>query len=303
MSLWRKIVNVFVETEEEVIEEQPKAEPVVRESVRVKPETVKEAVKKEPVKQESVKTEPVKEEKKSIFINEKKPSATTSTTASPKETTVKPEVKKVVNGTAVPQTTTKNGYEFRPVISPMFGVNETEVITKPVTNIQTSPVHNSSVLGTIVSPIYGLAQKEDIPEVIKEEVQEEDIQNFSLDDLVEEKTVREDRKEPEEDFPYTESIHLNQLGASKVTDKEVIQEMKEELSYDKEPTIQDILTEKAPVKQEKEEAVNDPTIAEGQLSLDFESRTEEIRKAMEEFKEEDYFEKEKQPSLFDLKDE
>jgi len=302
MSLWRKIVNVFVETEEEVIEDEGKQAEPVREAVKKEPVQPK---KEEPVvltrpKQPEVKKEAEgkKEEKKSIFINESRPAQKENAPVTSVKETPKEKKEPQKTNSAMPQTTTlKNGYEFRPVISPMFGVNETEVITKPVTNIQTSPVHNSSVLGTIVSPIYGLTPKEEIPQSIQEDVREEDIQNFSLDDLLEEKEVHEEKAAEEEAGSFTESIHL---GAQKLTDKEAIRDLKEELSYDKEPTIQDILSKKEAVKEEVPQ--EKPEEKEEQLSMDFEARTAEIRKAMQEFKEEDYFEREKQPTLFDFKD-
>jgi len=55
---------------------------------------------------------------------------------------------------------TKDVYEFKPVISPMFGVAESEKEHVRPTFVQTAEVKNDSHLQTVISPYYGAIHKD-----------------------------------------------------------------------------------------------------------------------------------------------
>ncbi len=97
----------------------------------------------------------------------------------------------------------RNAYEFQPVISPIFGVDEKDLnALKTTTQKYASPSAQKSSANTsaIISPIYG-ANKEAIPTTIQPTVEksnqveqlsvtpekaaaEENLDNFSLDDIL-----------------------------------------------------------------------------------------------------------------------
>lgn len=56
--------------------------------------------------------------------------------------------------------TTKEVYEFKPVISPMFGIAESEKEHVRPTFVQTAEVKNDSHLQTVISPYYGAIHKD-----------------------------------------------------------------------------------------------------------------------------------------------
>ncbi len=55
---------------------------------------------------------------------------------------------------------TKEVYEFKPVISPMFGIAESEKEHVRPTFVQTAEVKNDSHLQTVISPYYGAIHKD-----------------------------------------------------------------------------------------------------------------------------------------------
>ncbi len=55
---------------------------------------------------------------------------------------------------------TKDVYEFKPVISPMFGIAESEKEHLRPTFVQTTEVKNDSHLQTVISPYYGAIHKD-----------------------------------------------------------------------------------------------------------------------------------------------
>lgn len=55
---------------------------------------------------------------------------------------------------------TKDVYEFKPVISPMFGIAESEKEHVRPTFVQTAEVKNDSHLQTVISPYYGAIRKD-----------------------------------------------------------------------------------------------------------------------------------------------
>ena len=319
MSIWNKIVNLFVEEEEEVIEDA-KVESVIdtqKPQIKLQSTPVEKPAVKEAVKEEKEVREVKKEEKKSIFINEKRPASSQSTSSQPQSS--KPASSSA--SSSVPGVKTYEGtdYEFRPVISPMFGVNEAEVVTRPVMTTTTSPVHNSSVLGTIVSPIYGLSPKEEqTPVIVADNAVEEDIENFSLEDLLYDDSVKAEETEEEMkfDIPFVEKNIVDQDAAgmimqnARLTDsfvslekekemEEKKEELKEALTFDTdEPTVENIVfgtqrVQKAAAVEEEKAVTKDVEEEKG-------ANADEIRRAFVEFSEEDLFEKEKQPTLFDL---
>lgn len=91
------------------------------------PETVREPIHTEPVKREP------------LFVD------------APKPTPSKPTPTKPVTASAP--------YEFRPLISPIFGVSEHEQAHRP-TFSSTAEVQNDSHLQTVISPYYGAIHKD-----------------------------------------------------------------------------------------------------------------------------------------------
>lgn len=142
--------------------------PKQRETVTIKSETV-------------VHTPVFEAENDRIHISEK--------TSETKSTMI--DIDTIIKAPSTPsyaQTVRKNTeYEFTQVISPMFGLkgeydeNEEYIVSTPLKR----KTHNSSLLGTVISPIYGIA-KEDTPTVkaFTHVNDEEYVENYSLDDLI-----------------------------------------------------------------------------------------------------------------------
>lgn len=320
MSLWNKIVNLFMEEEEEIIETTD-VEPVLSTPKKEEKKPAVEKVRTETSNKAEEKPAK-KEEKKSIFINND------SYVSSPQKEAVveKPSEKEkpVQNANNQPRVITNKEtgqtYEFRPVISPMFGVTSETPAPRPVVPKQTSPVHNSSVLGTIVSPIYGISPSEEqTPIIIADNAVEEDIENFSLEDLLGEEPIEEELEDDDEDLeleiniPFVEREIVDVSAAEKIienartTDAFLEQEKKNSLREDltfatEEPTVENIvfgtLIQKKEIDSQAAEEVKEEAIRE--VTEESGANAEEIRQAMKEFSEEDYFEKENQPTLFDL---
>jgi hypothetical protein len=153
----KKFLSLFFE-EEEIIEEE--AEETVVAPVK-KPEVIKAEPKTlDPVKtveKPAVKEElPMKKEKEFVDIKadgveaaEYKPSIKKIDIDKGSDIEVKP-----IRRPAKPE---PKPYEFSEVISPMFGRSEKEQPVKTV--VQSMPVEESkSILGTIISPIYGVTK-------------------------------------------------------------------------------------------------------------------------------------------------
>lgn len=223
MSFIKKIVGFLFEEEEEIEEEGQLEEVSIKETLRVKPRTyveeddldrIKRAPIKESVHVESVQVQPVKQEETKEVKQETK---FTSIDLS-KETTAQrkaPEKKQVQRS----KLEVKQEYEFTPVISPIFGASETEKSHVKKANGATSQTRKTipatpkkNPLGTILSPIYGVAQPEEMEEevveeqaksepvmpetqkepvtmqsaVVEEATEEEDVVALSLDELLQE---------------------------------------------------------------------------------------------------------------------
>ncbi len=137
-------VDLFFEVEEEIIEKKKKKQtekPVVRPVKEVAVKPITQAVEVNQPKQVEViadEENTKKEEKKSIFIND---------VATKRHDTVLLEKPKEDNN---------DSYEFTPIISPIFGVDEKHQPKKAQKPIKKAFVESSSAIGTIISPIYGL---------------------------------------------------------------------------------------------------------------------------------------------------
>lgn len=165
------------------------------------------------------KQEPVKEEKKPLgitvdddFVKVEKPKS------APAVRTVKQAKPKTQKQTKKPE---KPVYEFQPVISPIFGVDEKDLnalktTTRKVEAISSSHSDDDSNITPVISPIYGSTEgryaavkEETVHEEIsvREEkpvqtpVAEDDIPEFSLDDIL--KVRDEEYSNPSEDLGNT----------------------------------------------------------------------------------------------------
>ncbi|MDO9592412.1 MAG: hypothetical protein Q7I98_04360, partial [Erysipelotrichaceae bacterium] len=89
-----------------------------------------------------------------------------------KEVDIKPIRKPIV--------TESKPYEFAPVLSPIFGRSDKEPAVKTV--VQSMPVEESkSILGTIISPIYGITKNKNRPVEVK---QTASIENLTLEQML-----------------------------------------------------------------------------------------------------------------------
>lgn len=193
----KKLASLLFEEEEEVIEEELDVKPSppkpnkqkTKETVKVqepsliasmnppKEEVIKEVI---PVVKEVIvetKVEQLLETKKSDFGIE---------ASAPVKAYVEVKPKKVE----------KSIYEFRPVISPIFGVEESrrQPIHKPI--VEVSKHVKRSRINTIISPIYGDLEKEKEEPKVKQRrfvphnpIETMDLpkikaENYSLDDLL-----------------------------------------------------------------------------------------------------------------------
>lgn len=164
------------------------------------------------------KPEPVKEEKKPLgitvdddFVKVEKPKP------APAVRTVKPAKPKTQKPAKKPE---KPVYEFQPVISPIFGVDEKDLNALKTTTrkVEAISAHSDddSNITPVISPIYGSTEgrysavREEAPQEvvsIKEEkpaqpsVAEDDIPEFSLDDIL--KVRDEEYSNPAEDLGNT----------------------------------------------------------------------------------------------------
>ena len=120
----------------------------------------------------------------------------------------------------------KEVYEFKPVISPMFGIAESEKEHIRPTFVQTAEVKNDSHLQTVISPYYGAIHKDmktgpDHPEPIViepaapvkakvaqyvEEAKAPVIENIALEDLIQPNEIElaVDAQSPQEEMKSEE---------------------------------------------------------------------------------------------------
>lgn len=142
--------------------------------------------------------EPVKEEKKQSL------GITLDPVEKPKPVEKKEEpVRKPVKQPVKPAKPAQTGYQFKPVISPIFGVDEKDLTAVKNTARKYSTVEKTKAdmnISPIISPMYG-SNSEDSPSMIADTVErseilektvgnaasvkaEDDIPEFSLDDIL-----------------------------------------------------------------------------------------------------------------------
>lgn len=171
-NLFQKIVDslfdeVVIEEVEETGEEEVSLPPV---SNVVLPKSASTVSLKEKPKEEPIQKEVLKKEARSTMISVdelKEPPVT---------------VKKIT-----PERKAKPEYEFTKVISPIFGVvkeaNEKSEEFLPSTPAKKKVAKSGSILGTVISPIYGINKEEEAVDM-NFSLDEEEAQ-LTLDDLIE----------------------------------------------------------------------------------------------------------------------
>ncbi len=202
-----------IEDEDEEVVEQPRKTKEVKQVVAEPKEEVK------PVEQPVVEPQPVKETKApsfdSLFTESetkdepvevkpaKKLGITLDETPKPAPKPVAEPVKPVVQKKPKPTPSVSVGYQFKPVISPIFGVDEKDLNAVKNTARKYSAnekIKSDSNVSPIISPMYG-ADSENSPSLIADTVEkseilektvgnaknykaEDDIPEFSLDDIL-----------------------------------------------------------------------------------------------------------------------
>ena len=223
--MWKKFTDLLFEddenVEEEYVEEQkiekPKkvVKPVIENEVR----PVKEV---KPIQIDEVEVKKV--EQPSVFV-EPKPKPSISMVVDDLQE-VKPEVKKPEPIKERPRVVPinkpdpRNTYEFSPVISPIFGISEKDMDTVTPTSPNKKKAVSDNKMGTVISPMYGLYRetpeepthvKTTTTETFVEEIEaEEEVPNFSLDDILARRTV-EDTSNMEKTKFFKSSISEEEL--------------------------------------------------------------------------------------------
>ncbi len=208
--MWKKFTDLLFE-DDEIIDDEETQEVVQKPVKVVKPvqpveniEKPKQVFFEEPVKKEEVR-EVIEEKPKSIGINIdelqeiKTPAAEKIQNNRPtiqSDTRVAREPIKPIQKPRVSSNKPdgKFNYEFTPVISPIFGVSEKDVDAVIPTNPNKKKPTIDSRIGTVISPMYGF-DRDNEPDVISAKVSpkvstisekeaEEEIVNFSLDEIL-----------------------------------------------------------------------------------------------------------------------
>lgn len=251
MSILKKVVNFLFEEEEEIEEEGELEEISFHDVPEPKPRTPKEeemrAV-KPVVKKEEVQTQRVEKveipQSKTIVEEQPKEEIKFTNIEIPKQEPVvqhKQTVKKAKANVSRTKTLhtdhAKQGFEFSPVISPIFGASESEsnrakklnnTVPQIRTTIPVSP--KKSPLGTIISPMYGDAERIEENKVknssAKDQIvkEETNIQNITTEPLPEpvmvKATLPSDVKRTVSDEEDVVSIPLDDLlGGEDIADK------------------------------------------------------------------------------------
>jgi hypothetical protein len=177
----KKLLSLFFE-EEEIVEEK-KAEEVIAPPVKkaeVKKAEPKKSENGKILEKEDVPLEVIRVKDKEFVdikaddfeVAEYKPTIKKIDIDKEKDIEVKPLRKAIA-----PQ---NKPYEFSPVISPIFGRSDKEPPIK--TAVQSMPVEESkSILGTIISPIYGITKNKNRPPEVK---QSASIENLTLEQML-----------------------------------------------------------------------------------------------------------------------
>ena len=156
--MFKKLASLLFE-EEEVAEESPAEEKVDLRRVKKTDEPVI-AVKTQPVIQPEIVERPKKSSFENIVVDEPSPMSEQDVKS------IIPEERKEPVRNSVPSFIdrkpdySKEVYEFKPVISPMFGIAESEKEHVRPTFVQTAEVKNDSHLQTVISPYYGAIHKD-----------------------------------------------------------------------------------------------------------------------------------------------
>ena len=166
----KKFKDLFFE--EEIIEvvEETDDEPVVNEPVF---ENIRLSNEKEEV------VEKVETSKKSELLTIQPAKDKSKVVAQPKPQVKKPEVSSVVNAK-------KTDYEFTQVISPIYGLKDSQDQSQPVTK-KISPKKVSALkspIGTVLSPMYGVYEENPL---VQEVEVEPEISDLKVDDFIERK--------------------------------------------------------------------------------------------------------------------
>ena len=187
MSVFRKLVGFLFEEEEEIEEEGELEEVSVHEPYRTRaqsyheesvqgkhaPMTHQKEPLAEPVREEAIMPQRKRQEKKFTTID-------ADTDSKPKPTSAKrPVVQRPEKRSVKRSEPVKKEFEFTPVISPIFGVDETtkDPSQSPFQN-QIPPVRatiasapRNNPLGTVLSPMYGASELEVFEEEAKERLE------------------------------------------------------------------------------------------------------------------------------------
>ena len=153
--MFKKLVSLLFEEEEVVVQPEENNEELSRikkqaEPIRKQPDPVK------------VETEPIEKPKRSSFENivvDDSGLNQTGKSFDPSDR-VEPVRKSEPSFIDRKPNPTKDVYEFKPVISPMFGVKESEKDHIRPSFVQTAEVKNDSHLQTVISPYYGAIHKD-----------------------------------------------------------------------------------------------------------------------------------------------
>ena len=240
MTMFKKLTNLLFEEDDDMMEEdeleetsetpapapvkpapvKPVSEPVITVQQETKPTGMQriDVTQSVPIEQ----TRPQRRRNESVFKQPEKKQEETKTSSSAlgsikldeKETEVKPAVRKPAPKTNKPakpvrkEERTKPSYQFQPVISPIFGVDEKDMnalktTTSKITEKERSK--NDKNVSPIISPYYG-QNPDESPLTIRKTVEEtsvveqmnltpekaaaeDEIPEFSLDDILK---IRED---------------------------------------------------------------------------------------------------------------
>ena len=209
--MWKKLTDLLFE-EDDVIDEEEFEETVVKKSVKQsKPVKKTETIIEKPVVTETKVVEPVVKEE----VVEEKPKPLGIVidelqAVKPIEQSIPEQAKPRIVETKRPTNLSKPiqrprvipnnkqegkyNYEFTPVISPIFGINEKDVDAVIPTNPNKKKTITDSKIGTVISPMYGIDRDNEpdsifgkvSPKVntVSEKEAEDELVNFSLDDIL-----------------------------------------------------------------------------------------------------------------------
>jgi len=156
--MFKKLASLLFE-EEEVTEEEPAEEKVDLRRTKKQPEPIKAAFER-PIQEPELAEKPRKSSFENIVVDEAK----NAPEADFKQPVLEERVEPVRHSEPAfvdrKITPSKEVYEFKPVISPMFGIAESEKEHVRPTFVQTAEVKNDSHLQTVISPYYGAIHKD-----------------------------------------------------------------------------------------------------------------------------------------------